>query len=116
LAFDFEQRPVLQLFRQLGLKLRRPFRQRLAPARGDVILARDLTRSRGSIARLLGGGQRLARVIMVRLFGLLHRHGPKIETCVILMSAICKNNISAKNGALPVPGDAIVSLPGWDLA
>jgi len=53
---------------------------------------------------------------MVRLFGLLHRHGPKIETCVILMSAICKNNISAKNGALPVPGDAIVSLPGWDLA
>jgi hypothetical protein len=32
------------------------------------------------------------------------------------MPAICKNNISAKNGALPVPGDAIVSLPGRDLA
>jgi hypothetical protein len=31
-------------------------------------------------------------------------------------SVICRNNISAKNGALPVPGDAIVSLPGRDLA
>ena len=32
------------------------------------------------------------------------------------MPAICKNSISAKNGALPVPGEAMVSLPGRDFA
>ena len=32
------------------------------------------------------------------------------------MPAICRNSISARNGALPVPGDAMVSLPGLDLA
>jgi hypothetical protein len=32
------------------------------------------------------------------------------------MPAICRNSISAKYGALPVPGDAIVSLPGRALA
>ena len=107
MAFDFEQRPVLQLFRQLGLKLRRPFRQRLAPARGDVILARDLTRSRGSIARLLGGGQRLARVIMVRLFGLLHRtcsfecFRDDAETLRAIMHDV--GELARKYGALKLP-------------
>jgi hypothetical protein len=40
---------------------------------------------------------------------------PRYGTCVIDRPAICRNIISARYGALPVPGDAIVNLPGCDL-
>lgn len=40
---------------------------------------------------------------------------PLYGTCVMLSPAICKNIIAARYGALPVPGDAMVSLPGWAL-